>query len=128
MAAAVKVLYEKRGVNFKTTVFGITLSGNYPGDPGEVVTLTASSASNPGAVTCDGPNGNAPIGAVVSSSQLGGYKAEVKPTATPGQYDLSFWFGGSGSANPQELAAGAYPAGISGGLLTVAVDYNLQGV
>ena len=62
MAAVAKILYQKRGVNFKTTVFGITLSGTYPGDPGEVVTLT-SAASNPSATTVTGPSGAAALGA-----------------------------------------------------------------
>ena len=122
MAAAVKSLYEKRGVNFKTTVFQITLSGNYPGDPGETVPLTAASAANPGAVTVTGPSGAAPIGAAVRCNQLGGWRAEVKPTATAGQYNLSFWNGTT------ELTNIAYPAVISGGLLTVEVDHYLAGV
>lgn len=122
MAAAVKVLYEKVGRNFKTTVFGITLSGNYPGDPGEVIKLT-NAASNPEATTVTGPVGAAPLGgARVSVSQLGGYKPELKPTANAGEYDLSFWTSGA-----TELAGGAYPAGISGGVLQVEVDHALQG-
>ena len=122
MAAAVKILYQKHGVNFKTTVFGITLSGNYPGDPGEVVTLT-SAASNPSAVNCTGPNGAAPLGgAVVAIQQTGGWAPQLKPTATAGQYNLSFWNGTT------ELTATGYPAAISGGLLTVEIDHDLQGV
>ena len=121
MAAVAKILYQKRGVNFKTTVFGITLSVNYPGDPGEVVTLT-SAASNPSATTCTGPNGDAPLGAKVGAQQLGGWAAQLTPTATPGQYNLSFWNGTT------ELTATGYPAAISGGLLTVEIDHDLQGV
>jgi hypothetical protein len=121
MAAAVAILYQKNGVNFKTTVFGITPSGNYPGDPGEVVTLTSLSA-NTAAQTVSGPGGTAKLGAAVAASQLGGYKAELKPTATAGQYNLSFWTSGG-----TELGAGAYPAAISGGVLTVEVDHDMQG-
>ena len=121
MAAAVKILYQKRGVNFKTTVFGITPSGNYPGDPGETVTLT-SAAPNSSATTCTGPNGAAPLGAKVAAQQLGGWAAQLTPTATAGQYTLSFWNGTT------ELTAEAYPAVISGGLLTVEIDHDLQGV
>lgn len=120
MPAAVKVLYEKHGVNYKRTVFGITLSGSYPGDPGEVVTLT-SAAPNPQARVVTGPGGASQLGAEIGASQLGGWKAELKPTATAGQYDLSFWNGTT------ELTAIAYPAAISGGLLTVEIDHNLQG-
>ncbi len=121
MAALVTIAYQKNGVNFKTTVFNIALSGNYPGDPGEVVTLT-SAASNPQARTVTGPSGKAKLGPRIGASQLGGYKAELKPTATDGQYDLSFWTSGG-----TELAGGAYPATISGGLLTVEIDHDLQG-
>jgi hypothetical protein len=121
MPAAVKVLYQKRGVNFKTTVFGITLSGIYPGDPGEVVTLT-SAASNPSATTVTGPSGAAALGAKVAAEQLGGWAAQLTPTATAGQYDLSFWNGTT------ELTNIGYPAVISGGLLTVEVDHDLQGL
>lgn len=121
MAAAVSVLYQKNGVNFKTTVFQIALSANYPGDPGEVVTLNSQSP-NPSAQTVTGPGGTAKLGAAIRSSQLGGYKAELKPTATAGQYDLSFWTSGG-----TQLGAGAYPATISGGLLTVEIDHDLQG-
>lgn len=120
MAAAVQILYQKSGKNFKTTVFGITLSGNFPGDPGEVVTLN-SSAANPQATTVDGPAGTAKLGARIGASQLGGWKPELKPAVTPGQYDLSFWNGTT------ELTAIAYPAAISGGLLTVEIDHDLQG-
>jgi hypothetical protein len=120
MAAAVTTIYQKAGKNFKTTVFGIVLSGNYPGDPGEVVTLT-SAASNPTSTTVTGPGGTAKLGARIGASQLGGWKPELKPTATAGQYDLSFWNGTT------ELTAEAYPAAISGGLLTVEIDHDLQG-
>lgn len=122
MAAAVSVAYEKRGTNFKTTVFSLAMSGNYPGDPGEVVTLT-DLASNPAARTVTGPGGAAVLGgANIAIQQLGGYTAQFKPTATAGQYNLSFWTSGG-----TELGAGAYPAAISGGALTVEVDHSLQG-
>lgn len=119
MAAAVKILYQKSGKNFKSTVFQITPSGNYPGDPGESVTLT-SAASNASATTVTGPQGAPPVPPRMGASQLGGYKAELKDTGN-GTFDLSFWNGDT------ELAAGAYPAVISGGVLTVEVDHDLQG-
>lgn len=127
MPAAVSILYQKNGVNFKTTVFQVVLSGSYPGDPGEIVTLT-SSALNPGATTVIGPQGTAKLGARVAASQLGGFKAELKPTAIAGQYGLTFWYGGTSSGTPPaELETAAYPASISGGLLTVEIDHDLQG-
>ena len=54
MANAVTAVYQKQGINFKSTVFNIALSGSYAGP--EVVTLT-SAASNPSAATVTGPAG-----------------------------------------------------------------------
>jgi hypothetical protein len=117
MAAAVKILYEKVGKNFKTTVFGITLTGNYPGNPGEVVTLT-SGASNPQATTVTGPSGAPPLPPTVTASTISGYVPTLTATATPGQFDLSFAYGAT-------AFAGAYAANSS---VTVEVDHDLQGL
>ena len=121
MSAAVKAMYQKVGKNFKTSVFQITMSGNYPNN-GETVTLTAAAASNSGVTTITGPNGAPPLGgAVPTVQQLGGWQANLVPAATPGQHTLTFWNGTT------QLAAGAYPAAISGGVLEVEIDHDLQG-
>jgi len=119
MANAVSVLYQKHGANFKTTVFQIALSGNYAAP--EVVTLTVAGASNPAARPVTGPNGTPPYAPKISAYQVGGgsngYVAQLKATATPGQYDLTF---------VQGVTAfnGAYTAG---DFVNVEVDHDLQG-
>ncbi len=114
MANLVTVLYQKNGVNFKTSVFNIALSGNYAAP--EVVTLT-SAASNPGAQAITGPSGASPLSPVICGGGIPGYVATLAPTATPGQYNLSF-------ANGAAPFAGAYPAN---SFITVEVDHDLQG-
>ena len=116
MANAVTIAYQKSGRNFQTTVFKIALSGNYAAP--EVVTLT-SAASNPAAQTVTGPCGAAPLGAVPTFGGVPGYSATLTPTATAGQYNLTFANGGA-------ALAGAYPAGTQ--TLGAEVDHDLQGV
>lgn len=119
MANLVTVAYEKVGKNFKTTIFNVALSGNYAAP--EVVTLTTA-ASNPAARTVTGPNATPPLPPCPCSLVLGGnaangYIAKLFPTATPGQYNLTFAYGAT-------AFAGAYSAGDN---LTVEVDHTLQG-
>jgi hypothetical protein len=122
MAAAVTIIYQKSYRNGKRTIFKVVLSGNYPGDPGESVTLT-SAASNQSAQTVTGPGGAAKLGGVSQEiTQLGGWQPVFVPTATAGVYNLQFWNGTT------ELTAEAYPAAISGGVLVVGVDHDLQGL
>ncbi len=116
MANAVTIAYQKNGVNFKTTVFNIALTGNYAAP--EVVTLT-SAASNPSARTNTGPSGTAPLGAVPTFGGVPGYAATLTPTATPGQYNLTFSAGGA-------ALAGAYPGGTQP--LGVEIDHDMQGL
>jgi hypothetical protein len=116
MANAVTVAYEKVGKNFKTAVFKVALSGNYAAP--EVVTLT-SAASNASARTITGPSGAAPLGAVPTFGGVPGYAATLTPTATAGQYNLTFANGGS-------ALSGAYPAGTQ--TLGVEIDHTLQGI
>lgn len=119
MANLATVAYEKVGKNFKTTVFNIALSGNYAAP--EVVLLT-SQASNPAARTVTGPNGAPPIpprvvALVLGGNAVNGYVGKLFPTATPGQYNLTFAFGTT-------AFAGAYTAG---DYAIVEVDHGLQG-
>jgi hypothetical protein len=121
MASAVTAAYEKHGVNFKTSVFNIALTGNYTAG-GEVVTLT-SAASNPAARTITGPNGAPQLPPRVVAYQVGGspiadgYVANLTPTATAGQYKLTF-------AQGATLFTGAYSAG---DFALIEVDHGLQG-
>ena len=115
MANAVTILYQKRGVNGKATVFNIALSGNYAAP--EVVTLT-SAASNPSATTVDGPAGIPPLPPRITSCNVSGYVPNLVATATAGQYNLTLAYGATAFNGP--YAAGAK--------ITVEVDHDLQGL
>lgn len=117
MAAALKVLKQKRGVNFETLVVQITLSGNYPGTPGEVISLNGATIPNTGAQVVTGPSVN-PLIPPRCNSSLGGWQAQLTPTANPLEYDLAFFNG------TVQLTAIAYPAVISGGVLTIEIDFG----
>lgn len=124
MAAAVTIKYQKRGVNFKTTVFQIALTGSYAGP--EVVSLT-SAASNPGATTVDGPAGTGKLAPRVALSFASGTSgtadpgitsAQLIPTATAGQYNLLL-------LNGTSLISGAYT---NTPIVTVEIDHDMQGL
>lgn len=120
MANSVKVLYQRNGVNFKTTVFQITLTGSYAAP--EVVTLTSASP-NPAAQTVTGPAGAAKIPPVVASisgsAEVGISGAQLLPTATAGQYDLYLFNGATTSP-----ISGAYS---NSPVVIVEIDHDLQG-
>jgi|SRR5579859_7600529 len=122
MAAAVSVLRQKNGVNFKTTVFNIALTGNYVNPTGETISLLASTASNPNGISVTGPNiGDTTNPPVVAAQSLAGYQAQLAPTATPGQYTLTLWNGNSQAAsNPYATLFGATTP-----VLTIEQDFNL---
>ena len=115
MANLVTILYQKHGVNFKSTVFNIALSGNYAAP--EVVTLT-SAASNPSAQTVTGPAGAAPLPPRITSNNVSGYEPDLVAAATPGQYNLTLAAAGV-------AFSGAYAAGAN---ISVEIDHDLQGV
>lgn len=120
MSATANFLYQKSGKNFKTTVVQIILAANYPGDPGEVLSLLAKDLLNTSAQTITGPNGFPSTPPRVSSVQSGGWQMQLKPTATAGQYDVSLWNGTT------ELTAIAYAAAILAGVFIVELDHNEQ--
>lgn len=119
MANTVTALYQKRGVNHKTTVVQIVVSGNYV-QGGEAVNLSASALLNPNAKAITGPNLNFPLPPKVAAQSLGGYTATVTPTGNACNTKIQFWNGNT------ELAAGAYPnPAITGGTLTLELDHDL---
>ena len=125
MANALKVLYQRENGNSKTLIVGVTLSGNYPGTPGEVLTLKAGSIPNPNAQTATGPSYlslTPTLPPKIGADSLGGWTPTLKATAAAGVFDLQFWTG-----TPTELAAGAYPVAISGGTLTLELEFDTQG-
>jgi hypothetical protein len=121
MANTVTIKYQKRGVNFKTTVFQIALTGSYAGP--EVVTLT-SAASNPGATTADGPAGTAKlpprITSISGTALVGISGGQLVPTGTPGQYNLTLYNGATSAP-----ISGAYS---NSPVLIVEVDHDMQGL
>lgn len=123
MAAALKLIYQRGNDNSKTAIVGVTLSVNYPGTPGEVLTLQAGSIPNPSGQTVTGPSYQSTTPQLpprIGAQSLGGYTATLTSTGTAGRYNLQFWNGDA------ELGAGAYPAAISGGTLTLELEFDLQ--
>ena len=120
MSATATFLYEKVSRNVKTTVVQIAFTGNYPGDPGEVLSLLAKDLLNTAGKTLTGPNGFPPLPPRVSSTQSGGWQMQLKPTATPGQYDVSLWNGTT------QLTATGYAAAVTAGVFIVELDFDTQ--
>lgn len=118
MANTATALYQKRGVNHKTTVVQIAVSGNYA-QGGEAVNLSASALLNPNAKAITGPNLSFPLPPKVAAQSLGGYTATVTPTGSECNAKIQFWNGDT------ELAAGAYPDVIANGTLTLELDHDL---
>lgn len=120
MANQATTTYQKNGINFKTTVFQIALTGAYAAP--ESVDLRAQNALNPSAQPVTGPNGAPPLPPRITALQVGGggngYVGQLKATATAGVYNLTF---------VQGVTAfnGNYTAG---DFVTIEVDHNLQGV
>ena len=122
MSVTATALYQNSGMNFKTTVVQLVFAGNYPGDPGEVLSLLAKDLLNPSALPITGPNGFPATPPRVSSTQSAGWQVQLKPTAVKGQYDVSLWNGTT------ELTATGYAAGVTGGVFIVELDHTLSGV
>jgi hypothetical protein len=120
MANQVTAVYQKNGVNFKTTCYNVPLSGNYAAP--ESVDLRANNALNPSAQPVTGPNGAPPIPPRVTALQAGGggngYVAQLKATATAGVYNMTLYQGNA-------AFNGAYTAG---DFVTIEVDHQLQGL
>jgi hypothetical protein len=121
MGVTATLLYQKSGENFKTNLIQIVFTGNYPGTPGEVLSLLAKNLLNPAARTLSGGNVNLAVPPRAFSTQGGGWRMELKPTANAGEFNVSLWNGNV------ELTAIAYPAPVLAGVFLVEVDHNLQG-
>lgn len=122
MPAALAVLYQRRHVNSKKLLVGVTLSGSYPGDPGEVLNLVGGSIPNASAKVVTGPSYDSTTPTLppkIGAQSLGGWTATLKNTGTAGQYNLQFWNGTT------QLTNIAYPAVISGGQLTLELEFDL---
>lgn len=124
MANTVTVLFQKNGINYKTTVFQIALTGSYAGP--EVVTLTGA-ASNPNNQIVTGPAGAAKLAPRVALSFASGTSgtadpgitsAQLIPTATAGQYNLLL-------LNGTSLISGAFT---NTPIVTVEIDHMLEGL
>ena len=118
-SAAGTVLYQKNGVNFKTTVAKIAVSGTYPASGGLAINLAASALLNPNVKAVTGPNDSFPIPPRVTTQQLGGWQAVLTPTGTGCNATLQFFNGTT------ELTNITIPTVISNGVLVVELDHNL---
>lgn len=118
MALARKVLKQIQMGNNKKLIIQLTLSGSYVQTTGEPCDITAANIPNPNGLAVTGPNELPRIPPKIGASQLGGYKAEFTPGSTAANGFLTFWTSGG-----TELAAAPYPASISGGTLTLEVDF-----
>lgn len=116
MANAPTIVYQKRFVNGKTTVFNVALTGSYAAP--EVMTLT-SAASNPSATTVDGPSGAAKLQPRLTLVNLPTVVSwNLTPTATAGQYNLVL------NTATGTAFSGAYP---SNAAVIIEIDHDLQG-
>lgn len=115
MPLALKAIRQVNAVNALETYISVTASGNYPagGDP---CSLAASNIADPNLISPVLPGQNPNIPPTVDQSSIGGYTADLIQSSTLGGYKLKFW-----TSEGSELAAGAYPAAISGGTITLKV-------
>lgn len=125
-----------RRLNMPTTVtkrFKCVLSGSYVqglaiGVPGE--TLSFNTALNPGLAPRTklpvSPGGKLPSNTDIEVAGVpNGYSAQVEQNAvapTANNYALRIFAAGSGAAAPVELAAGAYPAALTGAPIIIEVN------
>jgi hypothetical protein len=113
MSVALKALRQVNNVNSFETHLAATMSGNYtPG--GDACSLAASGITDPNLITPSLPGQNPPVPPTVDEEALGGNYAELIPANTLSGYKLKFYQPGG-----SELGAGAYPAAITGGTLTI---------
>lgn len=100
--------------DFASVLF--TPSGNYT-TGGDTANLNPASWTDPNTVGLLGEPLNVPQTPVsVDTQNLGGYYAEVVPASTLAAFKVQFY-----TSEGNELAAGAYPAAITGGQLVLRV-------
>lgn len=103
--------------NFKG-VYKITFSGSYVQTTGETINLLTASNANGYELNGAVPSGTG-AEVDVEASNVGGYEASISGYSA-GTFTLQFFASGG-----TELGAGAYPAAISGGSITIAVPHRL---
>lgn len=116
MALAFKVLRYTPANNPDTVELGVTVSGNYVTN-GDTANLNPSQYADPNGLGVLGEPLSQPVTPPsVVEENLGGYYANVVPGATLAANLIKFYQPGGA-----EVAAGAYPAAITGGTLTIRV-------
>lgn len=102
------------------TIYASALPGDNVYVAGGVqLNLSPGKIKDPDALGVIGPSEVPPVTPGVFSEAMGGYRAEVVPTTGDlSAYKLKYY-----NADGTELAAGAYPAGITGGELTLAIPF-----
>ena len=96
----------------------VAFSGSYVAG-GDTLNLTPSTILDPGVRGVLGPNTVPRVAPGVLSENLGGYYAQVVPGATLSTFKLKVY-----SPGGAELAAGAYPAAITGGNLSLVIPFE----
>lgn len=92
----------------------IAVTGNYVAG-GDTINLNPSAIKDPNGVGLLGDPLNQPkTPPTIDAQALGGYYAQLDPGTTLATNKIQFY-----TSEGNELAAGAYPAGITGGTLTV---------
>ncbi len=98
-------------------IIKVVASGNYPNPAGDTLNLNPSAWADPyGKGLLGLPLNPTTVPPNVDAENLGGYYAQVVPGATLAACKVHFY-----SSQGSEVANGAYPAAISGGVLTVQV-------
>lgn len=103
--------------NFKG-VYKITVSGSYTQTTGESINLLTASNANGLELNGAVPSGTG-AEVDVDTANIGGYVPVISGYSN-GTFTLQFFTSGG-----TELPAAAYPAGISGGSVTVAVPHTV---
>lgn len=116
MALALKVLRYTPADNPDTVELGVTASGNYV-TSGDTANLNPSTYTDPNGLGVIGQPLSQPVTppSVVGES-LSGYYAQLIPGTTLATNKIQFFQPGG-----TEVSAGAYPAQITGGKLTIRV-------
>jgi hypothetical protein len=117
MALTPKLLAYRPIINPDHAIVQFVASGNYPNPGGDTANLNPSSWSDPnGKGLLGDPLNPTTVPPSIETENIGGYYAQFVPGTTLANGKIHFY-----ASEGSELANGAYPAAISGGVLTVKV-------
>lgn len=117
MALAAQLLAYRPLINPDHAILKVVASGSYVTVTGDTLNLNPSSWSDPNGKGLLGEPLNATkLPPSVDDQNLGGYYAQFVPGTTLANGKIHFYL-----SEGSELGSGAYPAAITGGVLTVKV-------